>query len=510
MEKKEFFSKNLPANILKTEQNIAELSFCSSKLARKELNYQEARKYEVLPLAITSSQQGKIISFACCTDNTTDLEKTLSFITSCQVKLMPVEKQKLLPAIFTAYKADDASLVQSKQELLEVLPDKFIKLKYNNFQTAKNPESIFLEKLIEYAIARQASDIHLIPRDIGSVVKLRIDGELFEHEEALCSLSQHKLIVNRLKVLADLNLSESRMPQDGILEMPVMTGNIPIRLSLMPTIFGEKAVLRIQLNSRLYSLSELGFSSTTYKFILKAIENLQGLVLFCGPTGSGKTSSMYAALRELSLKNCSIASIEDPVEIPFSLVDQTSINISSGLTYPVCLKSVLRQDPDVILIGEIRDAESAKIAIQAALSGHLIFTTVHSGNVFQSVSRLKNLAVPTELLAEALKLIISQRLLPCLCKHCKAIDLKGSNKSSQEIYRAVGCNRCSGSGYLNRQIITESLFVSKTIRKKIAENQFSVHNKLVRYYDSHKKQLEKFLFAGKIDFLTFNRFLNHE
>ena len=485
------------------EQNSLALALCSHRTARELLDFDIACKYKVLPLSINQNKDKKTIFLASC-DDSSEKAKDLSFLLSSDIEFISVESEQILPAIYKAYKSDENNLYKAKAKL-ENSQQRIIKKENKVIYPvqANNPESIFLKNLIEYAIAQNASDIHLLARKNGSFLKLRVDGELFEHIEAVCNLEQHRVIVGRIKILAGLNTAENRRPQDGSFQFEIPGETLAIRVSIFPTLAGEKVVLRLQKYSVIKKLSELGLDNFALNAIKQSIQTLQGLILFCGPTGSGKTSSMYAIIEQLSHINCSIISIEDPVEIRHPLVDQTSINPSIGLDYEESLKSVLRQDPDVILLGEIRDINSAKIAIQAALSGHLILSTVHSANVFQAILRLQNLAVEPQLIAECLKLIVNQRLIPSLCPKCKRRDPKQS-----EHYTAVGCSSCQHSGYQGRILLSETLLINNQFRNKIAAGRFSVHNakNSKSFYQSNKVKLATLLEEGKIDRNTFKKF----
>ena len=496
-------STNQTKAVAVREQNSLALALCSHRSARELLDFDIACKYKVLPLSTKQEKNKKTVFIASCS-HTNDEERDLSFLLSSDIEFISVDADQILPAIYKAYKADENNLYAAKAKLeSSQLKTSKKKNKIHYPTQADNPESIFLKNLIEYAIAQNASDIHLLARTDGGFLKLRVDGELFEHTETVCSLEQHKVIVGRIKILAELNTAENRRPQDGSFQFQIPGETLAIRVSIFPTVAGEKVVLRLQKYSVIKKLSELGLDNFALNAIKQSINTLQGLILFCGPTGSGKTSSMYAIIEQLSTINCSIISIEDPVEIRHPLVDQTSINPGIGLDYQEGLKGVLRQDPDVILLGEIRDANSARIAIQAALSGHLILSTVHSANVFQAILRLQNLAVDPQLIAECLKLIVNQRLIPSLCPNCKSLQSEDNN-----CHEAVGCNHCQHSGYQGRILLSETLLINNQFRNKIAEGSFSVHNakNSKSFYQSNKVRLGNLLKEGKIDRNTFKKF----
>ncbi|MEX0595777.1 MAG: GspE/PulE family protein, partial [Candidatus Paceibacterota bacterium] len=378
-------------------------------------------------------------------------------------------------------------------------------------ENVQNPESKFIKRLIDYALAKEASDIHIIPKVTGTFLKIRIDGELFEHPEYICTLDQHQIIINRLKILAKLNISEQRLPQDGAISLNSEQAYQKLRLSIMPTIYGEKAVIRLPKNDQVPSLKDLGLDNFTLQNLHACLAQQVGLIILCGPTGSGKTTTIYSALKELSNKNLCLASIEDPVEIFLPNVDQTSIKPEITFNYQHALKNILRQDPDVLLIGEIRDRESADIALQAALSGHLIFSSVHAGSVQQAINRLIHLNLDASFLADALKLIINQRLIPCLCRKCKE-ELPADPRLNFSLYKAKGCAECNYIGYKERQVISETLLINQKIRQKIAENKFSVNTRGAKskFYRSYQNQLKKLFSLGEIDLLTYRKYSTDE
>ena len=514
--KNNFFNKSYKLELIKNnlvsldQKTILELSYCSSRSARKKISFQDACKLDVLPLGISKVYGKDILSFACSKNCDLELKRKLEFLTNYEVRLLPVDVETLSPAIFKAYKGSEDFLESAKLNLKTEA--KFAKPKSENllFRTnqTNSSEISFLISILDYTIAKKASDLHLIPKEDGSIVKIRINGELYEHQEHICSLEQHNRVINRLKILAKLDTTNKKTPQDGSFTIDVINKNVKVRLSTMPTIFGEKAVLRIQGIGDFYSLEMLALDNYSKKFLDNALQSNEGLIIFCGPTGSGKTTTMYAGLDALSKQNLSLVTVEDPVEIEFRKADQTSICEAQGLTYSKALKSILRQDPDVILIGEIRDKKTAKIVFNAALSGHLILSTVHAGDVFQAIKRLEYLGVENDLIYQTVRLIINQRLVPILCKHCKTIDSANSSLLGFETFQATGCKYCDSTGYGERNIIAEILKCSKDF---IVQNEKNLNQKILseKYpnnYVSLEGNLESFLKLGKIDYKTFQEF----
>jgi len=274
-------------------------------------------------------------------------------------------------------------------------------------------------------------------------------------------------------VLANLNIAKRALPQDGAFSVLAGRDKVFIRVSIMPTVSGEKAVLRFTGGRGVLPLLELGLHPLTLFSIQTVCRKLGGAILFCGPTGSGKTTTMYSVLDSLSENNINLVSIEDPVETVLMGVSQTAINEQEGLTYASCLKAIVRQDPDVILLGEIRDSESAQMALRATLTGHLLLSSIHARNVFDVLLRLRNLGIDDLTMAQGVALIICQRLIPSLCDSCKVIDLKNSNIAKRELFQPVGCKQCDYSGFAGRVLADESLLITKELSDCIASGEIS-------------------------------------
>ncbi len=348
-----------------------------------------------------------------------------------------------------------------------------------------------VNRLLLHAVAKQVSDIHIEPYANQYRIRLRQDGLLYELTQLESSLANK--ISARLKVLSHLDVAEKRVPQDGhFLLNDARNNSVDFRLSTCPTVNGEKTVVRI-LNPETISkqVEELGFEETQKQLFFSALDKPQGLILFIGPTGSGKTVSMYAALRLLNPAEKNILTIEDPVEINISGINQVNINPKAGLTFATGLRTFLRQDPDVIMLGEIRDAETAQIVVKGAQTGHLILSTLHAQNTVQAFDRLLNLNLSKLQIQSNLLLLVAQRLVRKLCDRCK-VQSKVSYETLQsynflqeaEVFAAVGCQFCQ-SGYCGRTGIFELLAITK---ETIAE--FSQTN--------HRNALENLLKKNSI------------
>ena len=349
--------------------------------------------------------------------------------------------------------------------------------------TTVSPVVRLVETIIFTALERRASDIHIEARDTEVAVKYRIDGVL-QHAMQPIAKEWHSTVLSRIKVLSDLDIAERRVPQDGRFRVKYKGRFIDLRVSIMPASHGEDAVLRVldkeTLSEKFQSLSldVVGFSPEETKSFRRYIREPYGMVLVTGPTGSGKTTTLYAAINEIKSDEDKIVTIEDPVEYQLRGITQIPVNEKKGLTFARGLRSILRHDPDKIMVGEIRDQETAQIAIQSALTGHLVFTTVHANNVTDVIGRFINMGVEPYNFVSALNCIMAQRLVRVICENCKRKVsyapevLKESGLDPEEwgrvpFYEGPGCLECSGSGYRGRSAISELLDLSDRIREMI-------------------------------------------
>jgi len=357
-----------------------------------------------------------------------------------------------------------------------------VALSIAGIETTANPLVRLVDSILYDALKMGASDIHFETQPVGLHVKYRIDGVL-ENVKRIDSAEMGHQAISRIKVLSELDISERRIPQDGRFKVRVERREIDFRVSIMPNLFGEDAVLRVLDRKHLtgqfqtLSLDTLSFAQSAKDFIRQASQLPYGLLLVTGPTGSGKTTTLYAAISEINTGLDKIITIEDPIEYQLKGVLQIPVNEKKGLTFARGLRSVLRHDPDKIMVGEIRDAETAQIAVQAALTGHQVFTTVHANNVFDVIGRFKNMNVDSYSLVSALTGIVAQRLLRAVCTHCAV----PSNITAEQLVRlgipaehmdlgqvkfmhAVGCPHCRGTGYKGRLAIAETLEMDDDIR----------------------------------------------
>ena len=336
-----------------------------------------------------------------------------------------------------------------------------------------------VNNILFQAAKRGASDIHIEPFEKELEVRYRIDGVLYPVMTPPKRIQG--ALVSRIKIMANLNIAEKRIPQDGRIDIKVAGKAIDIRVSVLPVVFGERIVMRLLDKSRSFgALKDLGFSERDYKLMEGDIHKPNGIIYITGPTGSGKTSTLYCILGELNKPDVNIITVEDPVEYQMPGIGQVSVKDKIGLTFAVALRSILRQDPDIIMIGETRDFETAQIAVQAALTGHLVFSTLHTNNAPASITRLLDMGIEPFLIASSVILIMAQRLVRKLCPHCKkeytpAKDLLESigltQKTAQGItfYQAVGCDECNQTGYKGRLAVFELMSMTPGIAKLTME-----------------------------------------
>ncbi len=347
-----------------------------------------------------------------------------------------------------------------------------------DFDFEKTPVVEIVNEILVDASRRGASDIHFDPYDDHLKVRIRIDGELISYTEIPNTIAKN--LITRIKIISGMNITESRLPQDGAIKATLEDIDLDLRVSAVPTNKGEKIVIRIlDYSLSLAGLDSLGFNEDNYKKVLKMISSPNGIVLVTGATGTGKTTTVYSILQRLNKENTNIISVEDPIEMDIEGVNQIQTNSEIGLDFATVLRSILRQDPNIIMIGEIRDTETAKIAVRASITGHLVLSTIHTNDSLNTIERLLDMDVERYLLASALTGIVSQKLARKLCPHCRKLrptnqyekDLikKVCGKVVGEIYTATGCDECK-NGYNGRIAIHEVLLINQDIRDAISSN----------------------------------------
>ncbi|HSI34630.1 MAG TPA: ATPase, T2SS/T4P/T4SS family [Tepidisphaeraceae bacterium] len=347
----------------------------------------------------------------------------------------------------------------------------------------ESPIIRFVNYLIFDALKQGASDIHIEPKEKGLKIRYRIDGILFEAMNPPHTM--HAAVISRLKIMANLDIAERRLPQDGRIRAVVNGRKIDLRMSTLPTANGEKCVMRI-LDTRSINvkLEDLGFSENTFTIWTNQIDQPHGILLVTGPTGSGKTTTLYSSLRCMDGNKLNISTVEDPIEYQLATANQVQVHDKIGMTFSAALRSLLRQDPDVVLLGEIRDPETARIAVQAALTGHLVLSTLHTNDAPGSITRLINIGVEPYLISAAVNAILAQRLVRKICQNCKEehrpsddmrefLTLQGF--ASDVIYKGKGCDRCRNTGYTGRLGIYELMVMDDSLRDFVTRNPDVTH-----------------------------------
>lgn len=335
------------------------------------------------------------------------------------------------------------------------------------------PAIRILDQILQTGVTLKASDVHIDPSETKVLIRYRVDGML-RTEKTVPKRLQNALIA-RVKILSDLNITETRLPQDGRIRLVIDVKPVDLRISTLPTVFGEKIVIRIlDLSNIFKTLTELDFSKETLEKYQKVIKEPAGLVLLTGPTGSGKTTTLYGSINELNHENVNIITIEDPVEYQLEGINQVQANNAVGLTFAKGLRSILRQDPNIIMVGEIRDRETAEIAIRSALTGHLVFSTLHTNSAIAAIPRLFDMNVEPYLVVSALSAVMAQRLVKKVCVDCKQLRpitemersiFRNHNMELTEVVEGTGCDSCRSTGYRGRLAIHELLVIDDKIKK---------------------------------------------
>ncbi len=435
-----------------------------------------ARQYMVLPLSKQANSLGVAVY------NPLDLLvlDNLKRITGCEINPMIATRVDLRESIDKFYGTKEMlkEAVEETYEVSEgVIPEteESVSLEDLAARAQEAPVIKLVNLLLIQAVKERASDIHIEPFREKINVRIRIDGVL--HKTA--PPSQHLLpaLISRVKILSKMDIAEKRLPQDGGFTIRVEDRTIDIRSSVIPTIFGEKAVLRILDRGAIsFELEKLGFSEGDLKKIKQSITRPYGLIFITGPTGCGKSTTLYSALNFIKSPYSNIITIEDPVEYHIAGINQVQVKPQIGLTFANGLRSFLRQDPDIMMVGEVRDLETAQICIRAALTGHLVFSTLHTNDAPSAITRLIDIGVESYLVASGLIMVMAQRLIRKLCLVCKQPDelpaelIKKYNLPKRQIFKTKGCQKCHNTGYAGRIAITEVMMASPKIRELITRN----------------------------------------
>jgi type IV pilus assembly protein PilB len=403
-------------------------------------------------------------------------------ITGLEIKAVVATRSDIQAAIARFHRLEESvsDIVGAATEEIEELED----LAKARDLVEDAPIVKLVNMLITQAVNERASDIHIEPHEHDVRIRYRIDGVL--HEVMRSPKSLQSGVISRMKIMADINIAERRIPQDGRVGLVVGGKAIDLRVATLPTVYGEKVVIRIlDKSSVLLSLQNMGFSEHNFERYESSFRKPYGMILVTGPTGSGKSTTLYATLNMINTADRNIITVEDPVEYRLAGVNQIQINPKAGLTFASALRSILRSDPDVVLIGEIRDKETAQIAVEAALTGHLVLSTLHTNDAPSAISRLLEMGIEPFLVSSAIDCVLAQRLLRVLCDRCKEIYspteeacLEGRvplepDGTVPKLFKAVGCQHCAKTGYRGRMATHEVMLRSEEIERMIAEHRSS-------------------------------------
>jgi len=429
-----------------------------------------ARRHQLIPIQV---EDGKLVVAMTDPLNIFALDD-LKLATNLEIKAMIATQKDVAIAIEQYYKkrAAESTVKEFSHNFTQEIEESNIDLELMS-QVSNAPVVKLVESIIIQAADNKVSDIHIEPDEDQVRIRYRIDGDLMEH----MSLSRKSLsaIITRVKIMGHLDIAESRIPQDGRVEMELSDRRIDLRISIMPTVYGEKVVIRLlDRSNKMLSLSEMGMNKHNLNLFHKLIEAPNGFILVTGPTGSGKTTTLYATLMELNNVKKNVITVEDPVEYKLRGINQTQVNEKAGLTFAKCLRSILRQDPDIIMIGEIRDGETAQIAVRAAITGHLVLSTLHTNDTASTIARLVDMGVEPYLIASSVVGVAAQRLVKKICVNCKTpyepsdTEKRLLSKDLPQLHKGIGCNLCNHTGYRGRIAIYELLPVTLDVKSVIA------------------------------------------
>ncbi|UCG53729.1 MAG: type IV-A pilus assembly ATPase PilB [Candidatus Latescibacterota bacterium] len=461
---------NVPAiNLDETEPSEDAVSLIPTEVATK---------FQVVPI----KREGRVLTVAMSNPDNIFAIDDIKFITGLEVRPVVATESAIRKSIDNLYDSADslASIMRDMEEDFEIVEDLDEDMSLEEVQSTDAPVVKLVNSLISDAVAKKASDIHIEPYEKNVRVRYRIDGML--HEMMSPPFKMKAAIISRLKIMAELDIAEKRVPQDGRIKIRIGGKPIDLRVSTLPTIFGEKVVMRILDKSNLQiDLAKLGFEEAALARFLRAIESPYGMVLVTGPTGSGKSTTLYSALNRINKPYCNIMTAEDPVEYNIDGINQVNVHEEIGLTFASALRAFLRQDPNIVMVGEIRDLETASIATKAALTGHLVLSTLHTNDAASSINRLIDMGIEPFLVSSSVIMIIAQRLVRKLCEKCKqpirlheeTLRELGIEESPDELtlFEARGCIDCNETGYAGRLGLYEVMAISNSIRDLIIERR---------------------------------------
>ncbi|MBQ7387671.1 MAG: type II/IV secretion system protein [Clostridia bacterium] len=429
------------------------------------------RKHKIVPIKVA----GDTISFALSNSLDTRTVSVISHLTQGKYELARASEEKIKHYIDSFY--SESSTASALKEIsgmssadAGILADEMLT---ESAEISSNPAVKLVDSILREAIIQRASDVHIEPFERIVKVRFRIDGDLRSRAEF--PRDAYPAVSTRIKIMSGLNIAQRRASQDGRINMSVSGIEYDLRISTLPTVFGEKFAIRI-LDKSSFSLSrsDVGFEGEENDVINKMLSHPHGIILLTGPTGCGKSTTLYSFLRELNDPSVNIVTVEDPVEYTMEGVNQTQVNQKAGLTFATALRAILRQDPDIVMLGEIRDEETAAIAVRAAITGHLVFSTLHTNDAPGAIIRLQDMGVEDYLLSDALVGVIAQRLVKKLCPACKeARDMTDADMrllgtpTPQKIYSPKGCRYCDFTGYKGRCAVHEIMYVGESMKSAI-------------------------------------------
>ncbi len=450
-----------------------------SNLITSTVSLPFARRTSVLPLTKSENE----LTVAVCNPHDTELFEELRVLTRMEIRpvlAMRSDIQRFITEVY-GFKKSVTNAAREMGQGVDIgnLEQLFQLSKVDEIESNDQHVVNAVDYLLHYAFNQRASDIHIEPKRQHSQVRMRIDGVL--HDIYKIPKSVHPAVISRIKTMSRLDLAEKRRPQDGRFKSQKDDAEVEMRVSTLPVAFGEKMVIRIFDPSVLIQdTADLGFEASHHRTYMDFVDRPNGLILVTGPTGSGKTTTLYSTLRYLSSSEVNVVSIEDPIEMVIESFNQIAIQPKIGITFASALRHVLRQDPDIIMVGEIRDSETAEQAIQAALTGHLVISTLHTNDSASSITRLLELGANPHLVASVLVGVVAQRLVRCVCNKCRTetsltpeqldilgIDLDSSNKSTLKVFEGIGCVHCRNTGLYGRIGVFELLRVNDAIRELI-------------------------------------------
>lgn len=435
-----------------------------------------SRKFLCTPIALKNN----VLDVAMADPLDLNMMKDLQFITGYSIQPAISTSSQILELLQKHFHPDksigDIAEDFAGEDIMEFLPEREIRDEEEERpeEAKDSPFVKMVDLIIKNAIKKRASDVHIEAQESQVRVRNRIDGVL-QDSIKLPKWTQ-PIIISRIKVLGGMDIAEKRLPQDGRIKVRTKTGSVDLRVSTLPTYYGEKAVIRI-LNKQesFLTLKQLGFSTKSLATMHNSVLQPQGMVLITGPTGSGKTSTLYACMQAIKSDEVNIVTVEDPVEFELAGINQVQINEKVGLTFPYVLRSILRQDPNVIMIGEIRDVDTAEIALQASLTGHLVLSTLHTNDAPSAITRLLDIGLAPYMIASSVVCIVAQRLVRVVCQECKEEYVPNPEQLSRlgldsknlpfKFYRGAGCSKCGNTGFKGRTVIDEVMVMSRKLRE---------------------------------------------